>query len=394
MAPAPADHHMGRHGTALAEELVIGRRGMGSLLGCMLMVGAAPLAAQDLETRQGPIRVVTVVKGLEHPWAVAFLPDGRKIVTERPGRVRIVDRGGRLSAPLADVPAVYARGQGGLLDIVLDPQFAQNRQLYLSYAEPGPGGAGTAVARAVLGDGRLEQVRTIFRQEKVAGANHFGSRLVFARDGTLFVTLGERYAHRDKAQDLSSLLGKVVRINRDGSIPSDNPFVARAGARPEIWSYGHRNVQGAALHPASGALWIDEHGAQGGDEINIPRPGRNYGWPVITLGVDYDGSKIGEGRAKPGMEQPIHSWTPSIAPSGMAFYAADVFPVWRGNLFVGSLKFGQLVRLELAGQRVTSEERLLEGLHERIRDVRVGPDGKLYLLTDQTNGRLLRIDPR
>jgi glucose/arabinose dehydrogenase len=353
-----------------------------------------PISAQEFVTKRGPIRVSTIAAGLDHPWGLAFLPDGRKLVTERSGQLRIVEADGRLSAPLANVPAVYARGQGGLLDVALDPQFEQNRTLYLSYAEPGAGGASTAVARARLEEGQLADVRLIFRQEpKVQGSNHFGSRLVFARDGTLFVTLGERYAYRERAQDLSTDLGKIVRLNSDGSVPPDNPFVARPGVRPEIWSYGHRNVQGAAIHPSTGALWTNEHGAQGGDEINIPRAGLNYGWPVITLGIDYDGSKIGEGKAKPGMEQPIYSWTPSIAPSGMAFYTANVFPNWRGNLFVGSLKFGLLVRLELAGESVTSEERLLEKIGERIRDVRSGPDGRLYLLTDSANGRLLRLDP-
>jgi glucose/arabinose dehydrogenase len=355
---------------------------------------ASPGSAQQFVTKRGPIRLSTIATGLDHPWGLAFLPDGRKLVTERSGQLRIVEVDGRLSAPLGNVPPVYAHGQGGLLDVALDPQFEQNRILYLSYAEPGGAGASTAVARARLDEGRLAEVSVIFRQEpKVSGSNHFGSRLVFARDGTLFVTLGERYAYRERAQDLSTDLGKIVRINRDGSVPRDNPFVGRPGARPEIWSYGHRNVQGAAIHPSTGALWINEHGAQGGDELNIPRAGLNYGWPVITLGVDYDGSKIGEGKAKPGMEQPIYSWTPSIAPSGMAFYTADVFPNWRGSLFVGSLKFRLLVRLELNGDAVTSEEPLLEAIGERIRDVRSGPDGRLYLLTDSPNGRLLRIDP-
>ena len=355
---------------------------------------AFPGHGQDFASKRERIRVSTIVTGLDHPWGLAFLPDGRKLVTERSGQLRIVEADGRLSAPLAGVPTVYAQGQGGLLDVTLDPEFERNRTVYLSYAEPGPGGASTAVARGRLENGRLADVSVIFRQApKVQGSNHFGSRLVFARDGTLFVTLGERYAYRERAQDLSTDLGKIVRINRDGSVPRDNPFVGRAGVRPEIWSYGHRNVQGAALHPVTGVLWIDEHGAQGGDELNILRAGLNYGWPVITLGVDYDGSKIGEGREKPGMEQPIYSWTPSIAPSGMAFYTADAFPNWRGSLFVGSLKFGLLVRLELNGDTVTSEERLLEPIGERIRDVRSGPDGRLYLLTDSPNGRLLRIDP-
>jgi glucose/arabinose dehydrogenase len=354
----------------------------------------SPGRAQEFVTKLERIRVETIATGLDHPWGLAFLPDGRKLVTERSGQLRLVETDNRLSAPLANVPPVYARGQGGLLDVVLDPEFERDRTIYLSYAEPGEGGASTAVARARLEGERLTDVRVIFRQEpKVQGNNHFGSRLVFARDGTLFVTLGERYAYRERAQDLSSHLGKIVRINGDGSVPRDNPFVNRPGVRPEIWSYGHRNVQGAALHPSTGALWINEHGAQGGDELNIPRAGLNYGWPVITLGIDYDGSKIGEGKTKPGMEQPIYSWTPSIAPSGMAFYTANLFPNWRSNLFVGSLKFRLLVRLELGTDSVISEERLLEPLGERIRDVRSGPDGRLYLLTDSPNGRLLRVGP-
>jgi glucose/arabinose dehydrogenase len=316
------------------------------------------------------------------------------IVTERPGRVRIVGRDGTLSPPLANVPAVQARGQGGLLDVALDPAFAQNRTIYLSYSEPGQGGAGTAVARARLGEGRLDDVRVMFRQQpKVSGGSHFGSRLVFARDGALFVTLGDRYSQRDRAQDLSTHFGKIVRIRSDGSAPADNPFIGRADALPEIWSYGHRNVQGAALHPDTGVLWTHEHGARGGDEINVSERGRNYGWPVITHGVDYNGSKIGEGRAKPGMEQPLYYWDPSIAPSGMAFYTGAAFPAWRGSLFIGSLKFGLLVRIALDGTRVVEEERLLQGLGERIRDVRQGPDGLLYLLTDSPDGRVLRLEP-
>jgi glucose/arabinose dehydrogenase len=360
------------------------------------MTAAGPAAGQEFKTENGPVRLVTVASGLEHPWGLAFLPDGRMLVTERPGRLRIIAADGTASEPLDGGPKVHTRGQGGLLDVALDPQFARTRTIYLSYAEPGPrgAGAGTAIARARLGDGRLEEVTVIFRQEpKVAGDNHFGSRLVFAPDGTLFATLGDRYAYRDRAQDLSVHLGKIVRINADGTVPADNPFQGRPDARPEIWSYGHRHVQGAAIHPATGVLWTHEHGAQGGDEINIPQPGKNYGWPVITYGVDYSGAKIGEGTAKPGMEQPITYWDPSIAPSGMAFYIGDAFPAWKGNLFVGSLKFGLLVRLELDGAKVVKEERLLADLGERIRDVRQGPDGLLYLLTDSPDGRVLRLEP-
>jgi glucose/arabinose dehydrogenase len=343
----------------------------------------------------GAVRVQTIARGLEHPWALAFLPDGRMLVTERPGRLRRVDRDGRVSEPLAGVPRVLARGQGGLLDVTLDPRFDDNRLVYLAYAEPGAGStAGTAVARGRLGEGRLEDVRVIYQQQpKVEGSNHFGSRLVFARDGTLFVTQGDRFAYRDRAQDLSVGLGKLVRINPDGSVPRDNPFVDRAGARPEIWSYGHRNIQSAALHPQTGQLWTVEHGARGGDELNRPEAGKNYGWPVITYGVDYSGARIGEGTAKPGMEQPVYYWDPVIAPSGMAFYTGDAFPDWQGSLLIGSLRPGLLVRLSLADGRVTREERYLDDLEERIRDVRQGPDGLLYLLTDSSNGRILQVMP-
>jgi glucose/arabinose dehydrogenase len=368
------------------------------------LVAAGPVLAQgEAEAPRSPtpapvsapVRVQTVAGGLEHPWGLAFLPDGRMLVTERPGRLRIVGRDGRLSEPLAGVPQVAARGQGGLLDVALDPRFADNRLVYLSYAEPGEGGtAGTAAARGRLGEGRLEDVRVIYRQQpKVGGGNHFGSRLVFARDGTLFVTQGDRYAYRERAQDLSVGFGKIVRINADGSVPRDNPFVGRAGAQPEIWSYGHRNVQGAALHPETGQLWTVEHGARGGDELNRPEAGKNYGWPVITYGVDYSGLKIGEGTAKPGMEQPVYYWDPVIAPSGMTFYTGEAFPAWKGSLFIGSLRSALLVRLTLEGDRVAREERYLADLRERIRDVRQGPDGLLYLLTDSPDGRILRVMP-
>jgi glucose/arabinose dehydrogenase len=345
---------------------------------------------------QGAVRVQIVARGLEHPWGLAFLPDGHLLVTERPGRLRIVDRDGRASEPLDGVPKVLARGQGGLLDVTLDPRFADTRLVYLAYAEPGEGGtAGTAVARGRLGDGRLEDVRVIYRQQpKVEGANHFGSRLVFARDGTLFVTQGDRFNYRDQAQDLASGLGKLVRINPDGSVPRDNPFVGRAGARPEIWSYGHRNIQSAALHPQTGQLWTVEHGARGGDELNRPEAGKNYGWPVITYGVDYSGAKIGQGTAKPGMEQPLYYWDPVIAPSGMVFYTGEAFPDWQESILIGSLRPGLLVRLTLKDGRVAREERYLGDLGERIRDVRQGPDGLLYLLTDSRDGRILRVMPR
>jgi glucose/arabinose dehydrogenase len=340
-----------------------------------------------------PARVVDVARGLEHPWGLAFLPDGRMLVTERPGRLRIVDRGGQLSAPLTGVPEVSTGGQGGLLDVALSPQFAQDRLVYLSFSEPGQGGAGTAVARGRLGERGLEGTEVIWRQQpKVSGANHWGSRFVFRPDGTLFVTLGDRFGHRERAQDLSVTIGKIVRINPDGSVPSDNPFVGRDGARPEIWSYGHRNVQSAALD-GRGQLWTVEHGARGGDELNTPQPGRNYGWPVITYGVDYSGAHVGEGTSRPGMEQPVYYWDPVIAPSGAIFYTGDAFPDWRGDLLVGSLRPGRLVRLTIADARVTSEVRYLADLGERIRDVRQGPDGLIYLLTDHPRGRILKLEP-
>lgn len=341
-----------------------------------------------------PVRVSTAVAGLENPWSIAFLPDGRLLVTERPGRLRVVSRDGRLSAPVRGLPQVHAQGQGGLLDVALDPDFARNRLIYWSYAEPRPDGAGTAVARGRLVSdlSRAENVEVIFRQEPSGtGSAHFGSRLVFARDGTLFITLGDRYSLRDKAQDLSTTLGKVVRINPDGSIPADNPFRDRPGARPEIWSYGHRNVQAAALSPADGRLWTVEHGARGGDEVNIPQAGKNYGWPVITYGRDYSGARIGEGTAKPGMEQPVFYWDPSIAPSGAAFYDTDRAPAWTGDLFVGALAGMALVRLSLDGDRVTGEERL--DLGKRVRDVRLGPDGALWLAIDDSDGEILRVEP-
>jgi glucose/arabinose dehydrogenase len=357
-------------------------------------VGPAPRSPTP-KSMPIPAEVLTVARGLEHPWSLAFLPDGRALVTERVGKLRIVGGNGAVSAPLKGVPAVQARGQGGLLDVVLHPRFADNRLVYLSYAEPGPGGASTAVARGRLAADGLDGVQVIYRQQpKVSGGNHFGSRLVFDRAGHLFVTQGERYNYRERAQDLSTTLGKVVRINDDGSIPPDNPFVGRPGVLPEIWSYGHRNVQAAAIDPTDGRFWTVEHGARGGDEVNHPEPGRNYGWPVITYGVDYSGEKIGEGTAKPGMEQPVYYWDPVIAPSGMAFLTSDAYPAWRGGVFIGSLQPGLLVRLTFENGRVATEQRYLAELNERIRDVRQGPDGRLYLLTDNADGRLLRLEPK
>lgn len=341
---------------------------------------------------RGDARAVDVAQGLEHPWGLAFLPDGRMLVTERPGRLRIVGPGGRLSERLTGVPDVYAAGQGGLLDVALSPDFARDRLVYLAFSEPGNGGASTAVARGRLGERGLDDTRVIWRQQpKVRGPNHWGSRIVFRPDGTMFVTLGDRFGHRDRAQDLSTTIGKLVRIRPDGSIPPDNPFVGRDGALPEIWSYGHRNVQGAALD-ARGELWTAEHGARGGDELNTPQPGRNYGWPVITYGVDYSGARIGVGTARPGMEQPVYYWDPVIAPSGMAFYTGDAFPDWRGDFLIGSLNPGGLVRVKVEEGRVVREDRYLQDIG-RVRDVRQGPDGLVYLLIDSPRGRIVRLEP-
>lgn len=340
------------------------------------------------------VAVTTVASGLEHPWSLAFLPDGRMLVTERPGRLRYVAKDGALSEPIAGVPAVYAAGQGGLLDVILDPEFAKNSIIYLCFAEPGEGEKnGTAVARAHLDGQRLADVDVIFQQQpKFASTHHFGCRLVFARDGNLFVTLGERNSQRDKSQDIGTHIGKIVRITKDGAPAPGNPFADRKGAMPEIWSYGHRNIQGAALHPETGELWAHEHGPRGGDEINLPQAGRNYGWPVITYGREYSGPAIGEGTKKEGMEQPVHHWVPSIAPSGMAFHSGNGYPGWKGQLFVGALVARQLVRLAVeADGKVRSEERI--AIDGRVRDVREGPDGALYLLTDEDAGQLLRVVP-
>ena len=369
------------------------------LLALFLQPGAssAEITKAPAQKTKQPFKVETFAKGLVHPWGMAFLPDGRLLVTERPGRLRIIGKDGKLSPPLAGVPKVYASGQGGLLDVQIAPDFAASGLVFMSYADPRDGSRnGTSLARARLvteGDGgRLEEVNVIFRQEpSVASGNHFGSRIVFTRDGSLFVTLGERYSARDEAQNPANDLGKLVRIMPDGSPYAGNP--KKPGWRPEIWSIGHRNVQGAALNPDTGKLWTAEHGARGGDEINIPEAGKNYGWPVITYGRDYSYAKIGEGTHKAGMEQPIYYWDPSIAPSGAAFYTGDRFPEWKGNLFVGALAGQALHRLLLDGETVVGEETLLADLGERIRDVRNGPDGAIWLLTDNPEGRVLRVVP-
>jgi glucose/arabinose dehydrogenase len=317
------------------------------------------------------------------------------LVTERPGRLRLVGKDGKLSSPLTGVPQVWASRQGGLLDVVIDRGFAESRRIFLCYADQMEGGGRTAVARARLGDSALEQTEVIFRQEgPPSSGNHYGCRMAQTADGNLFVGLGDHFTYRDQAQNLGNHIGKLIRIAPDGKAPDDNPFVRQPGAKPEIWSYGHRNVQGLTLHPSTGALWEIEHGPRGGDEINIVGKARNYGWPAIGYGIDYSGAKIHDSTAKDGMEQPVKYWVPSIAPSGMAFMTSDaVFPAWRGSLFVGALAGQMLVRLTVDGERVTGEERLLTDLRERIRDVRMGPDGALWLLTDSARGRVLRVTP-
>jgi aldose sugar dehydrogenase len=363
-----------------------------------LLALACPATAQTFRASAGAIQVEAVATGLSSPWGLAFLPDGRMLVTERGGRMRLVARDGKLAPPLGGVPRVFAQSQGGLHDVALDRDYAQNQTIYFCYAEPASGGGRTALARARLvdeGTPRLDDVKVIFRQEgPLSSGNHFGCRIVQARDGNLFLTMGDHFNPRDEAQNLANHIGKIVRIRSDGSVPPDNPFVGRRDAKPEIWSYGHRNSQGAALNPASGKLWMHEHGPRGGDEINIAEAGKNYGWPVIGYGIDYSGARIHQGTHRPGMEQPIKYWVPSIAPSGMAFYTGDLFASWRGNLFVGALTGHALVRLELDGDKVTKEERLLQDLRERIRDVRAGPDGALWVLTDSPSGRLLRVTPK
>jgi glucose/arabinose dehydrogenase len=367
------------------------------LIASALAATAASAAPQTYPSSAGNLMVETIANGLANPWSLAFLPDGRLVVTERPGRMRIVGKNGKLSPALAGVPQVAARGQGGLHDVVLDRDYAQNNTIYFCFAEPASGGARTALARAKLIDDatpRLDDVKVIFHQDgPLSSGNHFGCRIAQASDGNLFLTMGDHFTYRNEAQNLANHLGKIVRIRPDGSVPPDNPFVSRTGAKPEIWSYGHRNSQGAAINPQTGKLWEHEHGPRGGDEINIPEAGKNYGWPVIGYGIDYDGTKIHESTQKAGMEQPIKYWVPSIAPSGMAFYTGDLFPAWRGSLFVGALAGQILVRLELKGDTVGSEERLLRTLNERIRDVRMGPDGALWLATDNSAGRILRVAP-
>lgn len=368
------------------------------LLGTMLWLAAC---AQDKQITTGvlqselhAVEIETLVSGLEHPWGMVFLPDGDLLITEKPGRLRRIHKGELQQQAIQGVPSVSYTGQGGLLDVTLDPDFADNQIIYLSYSAAGEGGIGTEVIRAKLQDNRLQQVETIFTlQPKTGSGQHFGSRLLFMPDGTLLISLGDR-GDKDRAQDLNDHAGSLIRINTDGSVPANNPFVNRSDVRPEIYTWGNRNIQGMTLQPGTDRIWTSEHGPQGGDEINIMTAGTNYGWPVITYGVQYViGFSIGEGTEKPGMEQPKHYWVPSIAPAGMTFYDGDAFSQWRGNLIVAALKFGMLSRLVIDDTAVVSEERLFEGQLPRIRDIRQGPDDYLYVLTDEKDGKLLRLKP-
>ncbi len=381
-------HHIKPGGTFYPGALFV-------LLSVALTMATISWAALPVFAASPPIKLKTVVVAdhLVHPWGFVFLPNGDILITERPGRLRRVRNGVLSPRPVGGLPDIKAGGQGGLLDIVLHPDYASNGWIYISYVAAGMGGRGTEVLRAKLVDNRLEQVESIFRLLPKSGTgHHFGSRLLFDNAGYLYITLGDR-GERPRAQDLADHAGSIIRLHDDGRTPQDNPFVGRANAMAEIYSYGHRNSQGATLHPKTGAIWIHEHGPQGGDELNIIQAGANYGWPVITYGVNYGfGTAIGEGTAKEGMEQPIHYWVPSIAPSGVTFYSGDKFPEWQGDLFVGSLKFRKLVHLKIEGDRVIAEAPLLRGMLGRIRDVRNGPDGYLYLLTDESNGRLIRLE--
>jgi glucose/arabinose dehydrogenase len=365
-------------------------------LGIALGLSFTHASAEVITTQKHAVQLTKVADGLSNLWSLAFLPDGRMLVTEKTGNMRIIAKDGTLGAPLKGVPEVHNQGQAGLLDVVLSPDFDKTQKIYFSYSEPNEKGENsTAVAHAILKEDRLEHVTRIFSQQpKVKSNAHFGSRIVFAKDGTLFVTLGDRYNEMQKAQTLDNHQGKVVRINTDGSAPTDNPFVKQKGALPEIWSYGHRNVQGAAINPQTGKLWTGEHGPQGGDELNIAEAGKNYGWPVITYGENYGGGKIGEGTHKDGMEQPVYKWVPSIATTGFLFYSGEQFPEWKNNIILTSLAGNTLVRLEMDGDTIVNEERLLKKeLGQRMRSVIQGPDGNLYIVTDESNGAVYRLAP-
>jgi aldose sugar dehydrogenase len=367
------------------------RAGLGVLATLALLLISRPGLAEQatIATKEGTIKVATITHGLQNPWGLAFLPDGRMLVTERPGRLRIVTKDGTISEPLKGVPEVFAEGQGGLLDVKLDPDFATNKLVYIAYSEPGDGGAGTAVARGKLGSDSLDDVEVIFRQHpKVDGHNHFGGRLAFGPDGKLLVSLGERFTFTP-AQDLSNDLGKIVRINPDGSVPKDNPFVGKDGARPEIWTYGHRNPQGLAFDPTTGKLFESELGPKGGDEINVLEPGKDYGWPVVSWGSNYDDTPIPPPTTHPEFTDAIAHWNPVISPSGITFYTGDAIPGWKDNLLIAGLSSQAITRLTLDGEKVTGEERIPMGA--RIRDVVQGPDEAVYALTDAPDGAILRL---
>jgi len=366
-------------------------------LTAVCVAACAANANTTVNSERARFSIETVAKGLSNPWGLAFLPDGRMLVTERKGNMRLVSSAGKVGPALTGLPNIVAKGQGGLLDVAIDPNYSHNGRIYFSYSEPSPDGKSnsTAVASArIQGDALIDVSRIFSQQPKINSTAHFGSRLVFANDGTLFITLGDRYSHKDQAQTLDNHLGKIVRINTDGSAPADNPFVNSKGALPEVWSYGHRNIQGAAIHPQTGALWSGEHGPQGGDELNISRAGLNYGWPIVTYGEDYGGGKIGQGFKQEGMETPVYYWLPSLATAGLTFYTGDKFPNWQGDLFVASLKAQTLSRLDIEGERVLHEELLLKDqLGKRLRHVVQGPDGYLYLLTDESDGAIVRLVP-
>ena len=381
------------------------RRRMMIMVATVVAVTAGPVGAAQTDApkpaKESRVKAETVAKGLASPWGLQFLPDGRLLVTEKPGRLRVVTRDGKVGAAISGVPKVFATGQGGLLDVLLAKDFgSKGGDIYLSYSEPREdGAAATAVARARLtlddtGGGALTDVQTIFQQQPAVASsgNHFGSRLVWAPDGSLFVTTGDRGSARPEVQKPDTTIGKVLNLKPDGSAANSQP--AQPDWDRKIWSLGHRNIQGAALDPATGQLWTVEHGARGGDELNLTTRGKNYGWPIITYSNEYFGGAIGEGTARPGIEQPVYYWVPSIATSGLAIYTGDLFPEWKGNIFVGGLKGAQLARLVLKNGEVVAEETLLQDLDQRIRDVRQGPDGALWLLTDDPrDGQIVRLSP-
>ena len=364
-----------------------------SLILVSLLSFCVSSSAETFQSEKHNFTIETVVEGLRNPWSVDFLPDGKILVTEKRGRLRIVENG-VLSDPVKGLPKVKAKGQGGLLDIALDPEYAENNIIYLTYSGKGKGGIGTEVIKGKLLGNELTDTNVIFKlNQKTNTGYHFGSRLLFGKDGSLFITLGDR-GDKDRAQDINDHAGSLIRINKDGTVPEDNPFLNNPNAKPEIYTYGNRNMQGIATHPETGDVWTIEHGPQGGDELNLMKPGVNYGWPVITYGVNYGiGTKIGEGTEKKGMAQPVHYWVPSIATSSLLFYTGDKFPHWKGNAFVSSLKFGQLARLEMKGNKVIKEERLINGKVGRIREVQQGLDGYIYIITDESDGKLYILKP-